>query len=143
MKVLFVCLGNICRSPIAEGVLRKYFDLHEIAGEVDSCAITDWNIGKPPDQRAVTVARLNGIDISKHRARQFCIDDCEKFDIIFAMDREIQKSLANSIPPTHHHKVRLLCDNTDIPDPYHGSGETFRHTFEIIDRCCRKYVDLD
>lgn len=143
MNVLFVCLGNICRSPIAEGVLRKYFDMQKIAGQIDSAATADWNIGNPPDHRALKIARLNGIDISQHRARQVHADDGEKFDVIFALDREILKSLMKTIAPEYQSKIRLLLEDNDVPDPYHGNDETYRQTFHLIDRGCRQFLEME
>lgn len=126
---------------MAEGVMRKYFDLHGIEGRLDSAGTADWNVGSIPDRRAMKVSSKNSIDISNHRARQFHLNDCDSFDLIFALDRDVLKTLKKIVAPKHQHKIRLLLNNADIPDPYHADEETFHRTFEVIDECCRSFVE--
>lgn len=123
--------------------MRKYFEMHGIEGHLDSAGTADWNVGNIPDRRAMKVSSENDIDISNHRARQFHQNDCDSFDLIFVMDRDVLKTLKKIVAPKYQHKLRLLLDNADIPDPYHGDDETFHRTYEAIDKCCRLFVESE
>ncbi len=143
MNVLFVCMGNICRSPMAEGILRRIYEQSKITGKVESAGTMDWNVGSGADPRAVSVARANGIDLSKHRARQVSVDDFENFDVIFVMDNSNAISLRKIAPAHHKHKIRLLAGAAEIDDPYHSNEAAFHATYKTIDECCRQAVRND
>lgn len=123
--------------------MRKYFDEHGLVGLIESAGTEDWNVGRKADERAVRVSRQYGIDISEHRARQVRAKDLSEFDAIFAMDREILRKLKAIVPQSQRDSVRLLFENADIADPYHGDEEGFHHTFKIIDKCCKSIVELE
>ena len=135
MRVLFVCTGNICRSPTAEGVLRLLLEksaLHERV-EVDSAGTHDYHVGEPPDRRAIAHAGRRGYDISSFRARQVSADDFETFDVLIAMDRGHLRILERLCPPEHRHKLRLFLAERDVPDPYYGGAEHFdKHSEEDV-----------
>ena len=140
MKILVVCLGNICRSPIAEGVLRGKFDKYGISGTIDSAGVISFHAGQPPDSRAVQIARENGLDISKQRARPFSNSDFEEFDLILTMDNSVQLEISEmAAKPNHREKVKLFLDfaghtgSMSVPDPYYGNLEGFRNVFKLID----------
>lgn len=142
MNVLFVCLGNICRSPMAEGIMKKLYEQMLINGTIDSAGTADWNAGRSADWRAISIARENGIDISSHRARQVNVEDFQHFEIIFAMDRDNATALRKIAPRSLASKIRLLrADGDDVPDPYHGNETLFRSTFRLIESCLNDIVN--
>ncbi|MBA3994069.1 MAG: hypothetical protein C0469_11130 [Cyanobacteria bacterium DS2.3.42] len=143
LDVLFVCMGNICRSPMAEGILRRIYEQSKISGKVESAGTMDWNVGSGADPRAVSVARANGIDLEKHRARQVTVDDFENFDVIFVMDNSNAISLRKIAPAHHKHKIRLLAGAAEIADPYHSNEAAFHETYKTIYECCRQAVRND
>lgn len=141
-SVLFVCLGNICRSPTAEGVFRQLLsnrNLQELF-VVDSAGTGDWHIGNPPDRRAQNAAAERGIDISNLRARQVNDRDIHRFDYVIAMDRANRQELITLVGQTHAHKVHLLLEFTDIagfnevPDPYYGGERGFDQVLDLIEQ---------
>ncbi|MEP7264988.1 MAG: low molecular weight protein-tyrosine-phosphatase [Bacteroidota bacterium] len=144
MKILMVCLGNICRSPLAEGILKVH--LSKIPGEfhIDSAGTGAWHVGSPPDPRSIAAARKQGISISDQRARQLKSSDFEEFDLIFTMDESIHidvKKLTSH--PAYHAKIHLLrtyAGDTDskVPDPYYESDEAFDNVYSLIDAACVK-----
>jgi protein-tyrosine phosphatase len=140
IKVLMVCLGNICRSPLAEGILRSKVDHSNIF--VDSAGTAGYHIGKGPDPRSIEVAHQHHIDISKQRCRKFEEDDFFAFDHIFVMDRENYINVCALAPSeAHKKKVRLLLEGTglpcsEVPDPYYGGQEGFEEVYELIDKAC-------
>ncbi len=136
-RVLFVCTGNICRSPTAEGVLRKL--AHELGVEVhvESAGTHDYHVGNPPDERAQHHARGRGYDLSAQRARQLHKRDFETFDLIVAMDRGHMKLLEQSCPPQHRRKLRMLVEGRDVPDPYYGGAEGFEQVLDMVEAACR------
>jgi protein-tyrosine phosphatase len=143
MKILMVCLGNICRSPIAEGVMKSKFDLHNIKGTVDSAGVLDFHAGEHPDTRATTISFQNHIDISKQIARQFRLSDLDNFDLILAMDHPVYESilkLAGNHPYKNKiHNFLIFAGNSSIknvPDPYYCGPEGFEIVFEMIDKHC-------
>lgn len=139
IRVLFVCLGNICRSPSAEGVFREVVKRAGLAErvEIDSCGTGHWHVGEAPDRRAVAAAGKRGIDIGHLRARQFQVEDLERFDYILVMDRQ---NLADTRSIWHQHggtepELFLAYGNSDydeVPDPYFGGDQGFEHVLNLI-----------
>ena len=140
MNLLFVCLGNICRSPLAAGIMRKIYESERLNGKIDSCGTMDWNAGNCADPRAISVARANGIDLSAHRARQITIADFEKFDIIYAMDSANAITLRKIAPSQHRQKIRLIGGENEVLDPYHSNEAAFRETYRVLNEYCRQVV---
>jgi len=135
-----VCLGNICRSPLAEGILKNKLPKKNF--RVDSAGTSGYHIGKAPDIRSVEIAAKNGIDISNQKARKFTTDDFDRFDKIFAMDRRNLnhiKQMANTMEDSK--KVSLLLGNDQVPDPYYGNKDSFIKIYHIIDRACEELSD--
>lgn len=140
-KVLFVCLGNICRSPLAEGILKKKLEDTGLDSsfEVDSCGTGDWHIGETPDHRTQANARQNGI-ILESRARQLKSEDLDYFDHILVMDRSNLNNTIKLDPGDNLGKVELLRNydpqgqGRDVPDPYFGGPEGFQNVFDILNR---------
>ena len=141
-KILMVCLGNICRSPLAEGVLRSKIDPNSI--EVDSAGTGGYHIGSTPDERSIAVGFKYGIDISSQRCRKFNRNDFEAFDLIYAMDSSnYDDIIALAKNEDEVKKVRLLLDGSDseikeVPDPYYGGMEGFENVFRIIEKACTR-----
>jgi len=135
-KVLFVCTGNICRSPTAEGVLRHLAEKMSIAVQVESVGTHDYHVGNPPDERAQHHARGRGYDLSAQRARQVRRRDFEEFDLIVAMDRGHLQILQHHCPPQHQAKLRMLVNGHDVPDPYYGGPEGFEQVLDMVEAAC-------
>ncbi len=139
-KVLMVCLGNICRSPLAEGILKSKVDPDKVF--VDSAGTAGYHVGNPPDHRSVAVARQNGLDISNQRCRKFSSIDFLEFDHIYVMDKSNFSNvmqLANT--EDDRAKVKLLLEEIDfdiseVPDPYYGGADGFEKVYQMIDRAC-------
>ena len=148
-KVLFVCLGNICRSPLAEADFNNKIEEKGLASTffVDSCGTRDYHIGEQPDPRTIRNAQKNGIKIN-HCCRQLTVEDLSSFDYILAMDRSNLRNIisldANSI---FRNKIFLMRDfdplgkGEEVPDPYFGGEEGFQHVFEILDRTMENFID--
>lgn len=140
MKVLMVCLGNICRSPLAEGILKRKVDPLRI--QVDSAGTAGYHVGNPPDPRSIKVALENGIDISSQRCRKFTPLDFQTYDLIYAMDKSNYTTiydLAKTKKDTE--KVRLLLreinlKTEEVPDPYYDETEGFEKVYHMIDQAC-------
>jgi protein-tyrosine phosphatase len=148
MKILMVCLGNICRSPLAEGILRKKLERRMPELFIDSAGIGGWHEGQSPDPRSVAVAREFGLDISQQKARKFRNDDFEKFDLIFAMDRSNYNDLLALKPSAQSAgKLYLLLEyasfdgSTDVPDPYYGGKQEFEAAYRLLDDACNKVAE--
>ncbi|TVR41563.1 MAG: low molecular weight phosphotyrosine protein phosphatase [Cryomorphaceae bacterium] len=148
MKILMVCLGNICRSPLAEAILREKADAQNLDIEIDSCGTGNYHIGEPPDERSQANALKNGIDISYLRARQFKVTDFEAFDRIFVMDQSNYNNVAKvSSHPEQMKKVEFILNtlnpgsNESVPDPYFGGESGFQRVFELLDAACDKIVE--
>jgi protein-tyrosine phosphatase len=147
-SILFVCLGNICRSPLAEGVFRSLVTARGVADRyvIDSCGTGSWHVGKPPHSDSVRVAQQHGIDISSQKARQLCADDLLSFDLIVAMDRDNRRDI---IDCSRKHNARIVClreydtrgGDLDVPDPYYGGPEGFQLVYSIVNRCCSSLLD--
>ena len=140
-RVLLVCTGNICRSPTADGVLRR---LVREAGlghlvEVDSAGTHDFHVGEAPDERAQRHARRRGYELGELRARQVEASDFERFDLILAMDRGHLELLERAAPSEHRHKLRLFMEfadgwsETEVPDPYYGGDAGFERVLDMIE----------
>ncbi len=139
MKILFVCLGNICRSPLAEGILRHInTDIM-----VDSAGTSNYHIGSPPDRRMIETAQSYGIDISNQAARQFTTEDFNRFDKIFIMDDENYRNvvaLAENV--SHIEKVHYtLSMQNNVPDPYFGGKDGFIQVYEMLHEACQTIND--
>ena len=137
MNVLFVCTGNICRSPTAEGVLRTLAEREGIEVHIESAGIGRWHVGCAPDERAQHHAKGRGYDLSRQRARQVESFDFERFDLILAMDRGHLRSLQRMAPDQHRAKVRLFVPERDVPDPYYGGPEGFEEVLDLVEAACR------
>ena len=145
MKILMVCLGNICRSPLAEGILAHKTQHLNI--KVDSAGTAGYHIGKLPDERSIEIAEKYNIDLTKQRARQFSRADFDDFDIIYAMDTNNYThliSLANN--ETERNKVRLILNEVNpekfesVPDPYYGGDDGFQNIYNMLDDACNKII---
>ena len=139
MKILVVCLGNICRSPMAEGVLRQKFDEAGVDVEIDSAGTGDYHIGEGPDDRAVANMKKNGHDISKLRARQFTVSDFDTYDEIYVMDESnYENVIALARNDSDKKKVDLFMnlshpgENIDVPDPYFGGEAGFQKVYNML-----------
>lgn len=133
-KILFVCTGNICRSPTAEGVMRA---LLETAGlnqriEVDSAGTHGYHIGEPPDPRTQLTAQKRGYDLSRLRARKVVSEDFIRFDHVLAMDNDHLRQLRRLCPPVHHHKLALFLP-MEVPDPYYGDQPDFERVLDLAE----------
>lgn len=130
-SILFLCLGNICRSPLAEGAARAAFAAAGVAIDLDSAGTGDWHVGHPPDRRAQAVARAHGTDISGLRARQICSDDFYRFDLILAADHSNLRDLKALAPVDARAKLILMLDMVPdrageaVADPYYGGANDF------------------
>lgn len=144
-KVLFVCLGNICRSPTAEGVLRHLAakEAPDVALEIDSAGTADYHIGAPPDPRSQRAARRRGIDISALRGRQVAAQDFDRFDLILAMDRSNLRELRALRPGNSRAAVKLFLEYApdlglqDVPDPYYRDAAAFEEVLDLTTAASR------
>jgi len=147
IKVLFVCMGNICRSPTAEGVFNKVIQDMGKADHflVDSAGTHAYHIGEPSDPRSQQTARGRGIDLSRIRARKVASADFEYFDHILAMDSDNYHILMSTSPDEHQHKVNLFLDyatdskEQDVPDPYYGGPNGFEHVFDLVEEASKGF----
>jgi protein-tyrosine phosphatase len=138
-SILFVCLGNICRSPLAEGIFRSVLTERGMAEDflVDSAGMGDWHLGQAPDPRAIAIARTNGLDISGQRARGIRPEDFRRFDLILGMDRKNIRELHEIAPDAYRDKIHLFpdyagSDAKEVPDPYFGDAAGFAETYRLI-----------
>jgi protein-tyrosine phosphatase len=147
MRILFVCLGNVCRSPLAEGILKDKLEKNNISAKVESAGFESYHINEHPDKRAIKVAKKNGIDITDYSCRLFTTEDFDRFDRIYVMEaanfRDVKYFARND---DDLNKVRFLMSvisgkNEPIPDPYFGDEEGFDKTFEMLDKACEKIVE--
>ena len=141
VRVLMVCLGNICRSPLAEGILKSKLDRADIF--VDSAGTGGWHIGEKPDVRSVDVARQNQIDINDQRCRKFTESDFDDFDYIYVMDRSnLSDVLSLAKSEAHRNKVSMILNMDtvgsvmEVPDPYYGGEKGFENVFNLLDQAC-------
>lgn len=148
MKILMVCLGNICRSPLAEGILRDKARKMGVEITVDSAGTAAYHTGERPDRRSQEVAKKHGIDISSQRARQFTRSDFEEFDRIFVMDSSNYDNVISLAPsPEEAKKVEYILNmiypgkDLPIPDPYYGGNDGFENVFRMLDDSCEKIIE--
>jgi protein-tyrosine phosphatase len=141
MKILFVCMGNICRSPTAEGVFRHRLAAGglEHAFESDSAGTHSYHLGAPPDRRAQAAAARRGIDLSSLRARRVAEQDFEQFGLVVAMDRDNLADLEALCPPEYRDRLVLMMDfardrpESEVPDPYYGGANGFEHVLDLLE----------
>ena len=145
MKILMVCLGNICRSPLAEGILSskgKHLNI-----EVDSVGTAGYHVGKKPDIRSIEIANKYAIDLNQQRARQFSRADFDEFDIIYAMDTNNYAHLISlASTETERNKIRMIMNEINpnayqsVPDPYYGGENGFQDVYNMLDKACDKII---
>ena len=148
-RLLVVCLGNICRSPLAEGALRARIAASPLAGkvEVDSAGTGGWHAGAPPDRRAVACARRHGVDIAGLRARQLRAADFADFHWLLCADADNLRDVRALAPPGARERTALLLDwagtvpHGEVPDPYYGDGSHFEGVWQLVDTAARAVVD--
>lgn len=145
-NVLFVCLGNICRSPAAEGVLRAKAKERGVDVTIDSAGTGGWHAGDPPDARMTATAAKRGIDISYQRARQVDLSDFYQFDYLLAMDLSNFSDLLEQAPPNRTCDIRLFLDFADCatretPDPYYGGTDGFERVLDLIEQGAEGFLD--
>ncbi|TRZ41058.1 low molecular weight protein-tyrosine-phosphatase [Robertkochia solimangrovi] len=140
-RILMVCLGNICRSPLAEGILKSKVDPNEIT--VDSAATSNYHIGSTPDPRSISTAILHNIDISDQRGRQFQVSDFDHFDKIYVMDNSNYRNVkALARDRKDIEKIDLILNtifpgqDRDVPDPYYGGEDGFEKVYKMLDEAC-------
>ena len=149
VRVLFVCLGNICRSPTAHAVFEKMVEEQGLSSQilVDSAGTGDWHIGHPADARASAAAQKRGVDMSALRARQFNAADFENFDYILAMDQANLDDIQALAPAAHSARVALFLyyashfDEREVPDPYYGGDDGFEHVLDLIEDAAKGLLD--
>ncbi|TCD23917.1 low molecular weight phosphotyrosine protein phosphatase [Pseudomonas sp. IC_126] len=148
MKVLFVCMGNICRSPTAEAVFRKCVQDAQLDDRIsiDSAGTGDWHVGKGPDQRSCLAAAKRGYDLSALRARQVVEDDFRRFDLILAMDHDNLERLQALRPSDSHGELDLFLRRYKlgedvVPDPYFGGDEGFERVLELVEKASAALLD--
>lgn len=147
-KILVVCLGNICRSPLAEGVLLHMVEQHQLQITIDSAGTSNYHIGEAPDYRTIANARKHKIDLTPLRARQFTQSDFDSFDRIFVMDKSNHQNVLSLARNEHDKaKVDLFLNilhpgkNMEVPDPYFGGEEGFEHVFNLVWKASEKLIE--
>ncbi len=148
MKILMVCLGNICRSPMAEGIMRSKINKYDLDVMVDSCGTASYHVGDSPDGRAQSTLKSHGNDISGLRGRQFKTSDFDSFDLIYTMDIDnYHNILALARNQKDKDKVDMIMnklypgENIPVPDPYYGGQKGFEDVFEMLDLACEKIAE--
>ncbi|TVQ83738.1 MAG: low molecular weight phosphotyrosine protein phosphatase [Micavibrio sp.] len=143
-KLLFVCTGNICRSPTAEGIFRHLADEAGLADRfsIDSAGTHGYHEGEPPDSRSIITARQNGVDLSGQTARSLRMEDYHEFDLILAMAKSHLNHMQQQKPPDGRAEIELFLDylpdfkNQDVPDPWYGHEDGFQHVFDLVHSGC-------
>jgi len=149
VRVLFVCLGNICRSPTAEAMLRRHVRDAGLADrvEIDSAGTLDYHAGAPPDHRAIAHGERRGLALRDLRARQVCAADFDRFDVVFAMDASNLAELERLRPPGARARLALLMDCApeagvrEVPDPYTGGARDFERVLDLVDLACARFLE--
>ncbi len=149
MKILMVCLGNICRSPLAEGILQDKIAKRNLPAEVDSAGTAAYHVGEPPDPRSEETASKYGIDISHQRARKFEVVDFDRFDKIYAMDyNNYSDIIYKARNAGDKQKVQMIMETVhpgkevDVPDPYYGGDSGFENVYQMLDSSCELIADM-
>ncbi len=147
-SILFVCMGNICRSPTAEGVFRHHVEAAGLSEQilVESAGTHAYHVGHPPDKRAAAAAERRGISLGDIRARRVSDEDFERFDYILAMDDDNVARLIEQSPPEHHAKVRLFLEfsslsQREVPDPYYGGVTGFERVLDLVEDASRGLLE--
>ncbi len=149
VRVLFVCTGNICRSPTAEGVFRRLVEEAGLAGtvEIDSAGTTGYHVGEAPDARSRAAARRRGVSLDDQRARQVARADFDRFDLVLAMDRGHLRQLRRLCPPGREERLRLFLSFAphlgaeDVPDPYYGAAGGFEEVLDLVEAGARGLLE--
>lgn len=149
VKILFVCMGNLCRSPMAEGVFRHYVAQAGLGDRIaaDSAGTHDYHVGEPPDRRAQRIAGKRGYDLSALRGRQVSGRDFDEFDYVLAMDEMNLRLLQRLCPAQHAHKLKLFMEfGTDtevreVPDPYYGGTQGFERVLDMVEHAARGLLE--
>jgi protein-tyrosine phosphatase len=148
MNILMVCLGNICRSPLAEGIMHHKIKERGLNWTVDSAGTGDWHSGGLPDRRSIETAHKHGIDLRQQRARQIQKADLEAFDHILVMDASNYQNVSQLTQnEAHRSKIELILNyaepgrNQQVPDPYYGGDEGFEQVFQMLDLACEKFLE--
>lgn len=152
IKIIFVCLGNICRSPLAEAIFKDLVRKEGLENVVmcDSAGTSNYHIGSPPDPRTIQNAKKNQIKI-EHLARQFSVDDFQAYNYILAMDTSNKKNILNLLNKETRDETKVMlmrkfepedADTIDVPDPYYSDGDGFQHVHDILQRTCKKFLDF-
>ena len=141
MKILMVCLGNICRSPLAHGIMEHLAQQKGLSWEIDSAGTGGWHVGQPPDSRSISIAKKYGLDISLQSCRKFDVRDFEKFDQILVMDyNNMQDVRALARNEAEQNKISLFLKDTIVPDPYHDDDQ-FDPVYQMIEKRCKEFLD--
>lgn len=149
IRVLFVCMGNICRSPTAEGIFRAHVRAAGLSQAIatDSAGTHGYHVGEPPDRRAIEAAARRGVDITDLRARRVQVEDFKRFNLVLAMDRENLTQLNRLCPGDAVERPRLFMDFApqiearDVPDPYYGGADGFEHVLDLVETASRGLLD--
>lgn len=149
LRILFVCMGNICRSPTAEGVFRAQVAAAGLNERIvtDSAGTHDYHIGEPPDPRSIKAAAARGIDISDLRARMVRAEDFSRFDLVLAMDQRNQQALADLCPAGTSDRLRMFMEfapeagRREVPDPYYGGSDGFAQVLDLCDAAARGLLE--
>lgn len=149
MKILFVCMGNICRSPMAEGVFKHHVKRAGLDARIftDSAGTHDYHVGEPPDPRAQRAALRRGYDLSVLRARQVSLGDFSSFDYVLAMDEQNLRLLERLCPSQHAHKLKLFMEFSnrpalrEVPDPYYGGEQGFERVLDMVEQAAQELLD--
>ncbi len=144
IKILMICLGNICRSPMAEGIMKAKIKEHKLKWKVDSAGTSSWHAGDKPDKRAIATSKANGVDISDQRSRAFTPADFSEYNVIFVMDESNQRDIVEmALTERQGKRVKLLLeyaemDMKSVPDPFYGEEKGFQATFDLLNEACEK-----
>ena len=145
-RILFFCMGNICRSPTAEGVMRAKLTAAGLDVEVDSAGTHGYHVGAPPDERSQEHALKRGYDLSPLRARKLVAEDFTRFDLVLAMDDDNLTNAERLCPPTQRHRLKLLMDYAPhadrpyVPDPYYGGAGNFDEVLDLVEAACEGLI---